>query len=139
MTPQQIIEILIEIRSLLIAEIKQHRVTFDSGLCLQTDYPIIRYTDDMLRQAHTDHPCDVYGLTMIRVNQWLPTKGGRRIAGTRTVDFLAIRIDNTLSILAIIHTFLHELAHTVTMPEQHKSSQVSRKLKKIQPMVDNSR
>jgi len=42
-----------------------------------------------------------------------------------------------LPIESIIHTFLHELSHTVTIPEKVLSKNISNIKKKIQPTVKN--
>jgi hypothetical protein len=138
MNTNELIKILEEIRLLLIDYINKNRILFQSGLCIEKDFKIVEYTDIMASRAKVSNPCDIYGLTMIRVIDWNKTKNGARIAKNRIVDFIAIRNTDALSIEAIIHTFLHELAHTITIPEMNKSTHVKAKIKKIQPMVNNT-
>jgi hypothetical protein len=138
MTINAIIVILEEIRILLIDYVAKNKILFHSGLCIAKDYKIVEYTDEMASRTKTDNSCDIYGLTMIRVTLWDQTKNGVRFAKDRIVDYIAIRNKEDLSIEAIIHTFLHELAHTITLPELHKSVNIGKKIKKIQPMVNNT-
>jgi len=44
-----------------------------------------------------------------------------------------------LPIESIIHTFLHELSHTITLPEARPSNMISSKEKKLQPNVKNKK
>lgn len=134
----EIIIILEEIRLLLIDYINKNHILFHSGLFMEKDFKIVEYTDLMATNVKINNPCDIYGLTMIRVVDWNKTKNGVRIAKSRIVDYIAIRNKENLSIEAIIHTFLHELAHTITMPEMNKSAHMGKKIKKIQPMVNNT-
>jgi hypothetical protein len=138
MNVKEIIVILEEIRLSIIELIIKNKIKFSSGLTIEKDYKIVEYTDIMESHVKVGNPCDIYGLTMIKVVDWNKTKDGIRSAKNRTVDFIAIRNKEDLSIEAIIHTFLHELAHTITMPELHKSVNMEKKIKKIQPMVNNT-
>lgn len=137
MNINEIIVILEEIRILLIDYIKKKNIIFNSGLFIENNYKIVEYTDIMELDLKVNNTCDIYGLTMIRVVNWNKTKNGIRTAKDRIVDFIAIR-NKDLSIEAIIHTFLHELAHTITMPELNKSVNIRKNIKKIQPMVNNT-
>ena len=44
-----------------------------------------------------------------------------------------------LPIEAVIHTFIHELAHTITIPEAHTSKHIDKMTKKIQPTVSDKK
>lgn len=134
------IKILTEIREDIIKYIKGNNIKFKSGLTIEDNYNIIEYNNQLIQDSEQ---CDIYGYTMIRVEKWNNTKKGIKLALERIIDFIAMRFKNDnneyLSIESIIHTFLHELAHTITMPEIHKSTNISRKKKLLQPLVKNKK
>ena len=133
---KNITTILDEIRMEIMQYIIKKNVKFSSGLTIDNNYKIVEYTEDM-HNFRIGSSCDIYGMTMIRVVDWNKTKNGIRVASNRIVDYIAIRSGEYLTIEAIIHTFLHELAHTITMPELHKSNNIDKRIKKIQPTVNN--
>ena len=136
----KIINILLEIRKDFINHIKKNKIKFKSGLTIEDNYNIVEFNERLIPNSYE---YDIHGYTMIKVNKWNQTKKGIKLAIDRTVEFIAMRFkDNNnffLSIEAIIHTFLHELAHTITMPEIHKSNNLNNKSKKLQPLVKNKK
>ena len=59
-----------------------------------------------------------------------------------TVDWLKVYLvhnEKKLPIEAVIHTFIHELAHTITLPEKHMSKDVDSKIKKLQPYAKSGK
>ena len=76
------------------------------------------------------------------VKNWISIKPGIKLGDPNTIDikFLAVKLKNNGSFLpieAIIHTFIHELSHTITIPESHISKTMDKHTKKIQPTVSN--
>lgn len=89
-----------------------------------------------------------YGKTMINVNRWISFKEGVKIADIKNynVEYIAVKFidkDKELPLEIIIYTFIHELAHAYTIPEKHKtknlSSSTKKKLDKLQPIQNNDK
>ena len=72
------------------------------------------------------------GVTYVDVKNWISIKSGIKLGDPNTIDikFLAVKLKNNgnfLPIEAIIHTFIHELSHTITIPESHISKNILKK------------
>lgn len=132
------LHILEDVRRRLIDHVAENGFVFNSGLTIAADYDVLAMSEEMLA-ARALGDCDIHGCAMIRVERWSQARAGVKVALDRTVDFIAIRLrdaqDAPLPLGAILHTFLHELAHTVTIPEQHLSRKMTRQTKRLQPTV----
>jgi hypothetical protein len=143
----KILSILHEIRSMLISHTIKNKTTFKCNygcnpLTLSDSYKIVEFTNKMTNY----YGCDVFGCTLIHCNFIPSDTSGVKIADPKSmkIDYLGVRLmreDNSdvLSLPSIIHTFIHELAHTITLPESHQYGTLSKLDKKIQPTVTASR
>ena len=140
------------IRNLLIKYQKDNNIKFCSVdnkckiyLHLNNNYKIkeIGRNDDDANVDSKD-AFHYHAVTHINVKKWLSYKPGVRIAdlSQTEIEWLGIRLKfsngEEIPIEIVLHSFLHELAHTITMPELHKSANMEKKIKKIQPMVNNT-
>ena len=127
-------------RQLIEYDQQQHFLT--DNLPLTENFDIREYLP--AEQNELLQNCNIYGFTMIHVDRWQSLKKGVKIADVSQtrVEYISLRLHDEklqpLPLVAIIHTFLHELAHAITIPEQHYSRHLSRRLQKLQPMIDNS-
>ena len=89
-----------------------------------------------------------YGMTMIRVDKWINFSESVKIADINNyhVDYIAIKFkekNKDLPLELIIYTFIHEMAHVLTIPEKHKIKHIckntKKKLNKLQPFQKNSK
>ena len=87
--------------------------------------------------------CSIHGCTYIDADEWYILKPGIKIAKLETISVSRMLIcfknnkNEFLPLPAIIHTFLHELAHTITILEQVTAKNITNRRKKIQPTVNN--
>lgn len=138
--------ILIEIRELFINYIKKNKIIFtynkkNNNLALLNSFII----ETIKSPVDYYNGCNIHGYTIIDVPNWINIKPGVKIADIKTMLIKEIKIcvktfDNkNIPIEAIIHTFIHELAHTITIPEQILSKNITKQRKKIQPTVENKK
>lgn len=131
---------LYEIRKLLIDYCDKKNIIFNSidkqykkTLKLSENYDIyeIIYNDSY----------EYHGVTYVNVKNWISYKHGIKIADidTLSIDKLGVcfkyKNGNTIPIEIIIHVFLHELAHTITIPEQRITKTLNKKTKLLQSHV----
>ena len=139
------LDILFQIRKLLIDYAIKNNIQFNSvdkkykrTLKLTDDYDI--YELDIIT-PDGDEERKYHGVTYVNVKTWISYKDGIRIADLDTLSidklgvFLKFKNGDTIPIEIVIHTFLHELAHTVTIPEQRITKTVSKMTKKLQSHI----
>lgn len=89
-----------------------------------------------------------YGKTMVKVDKWISYSQGVKIADPNNynVEYIAVKFkenDKDLPLELVIYTFIHELAHALTIPEKHQiknlSNSAKKKLDKLQPMQNNDK
>ena len=128
---------LYEIRKLLIDYCDKKNIIFNSidkqykkSLKLTEDYNIYELNDNEHFEYH--------GITYVNVKNWISYKHGIKIADidTLSIDKLGVcfkyKNGNTIPIEIVIHVFLHELAHTITIPEQRITKTLNKKTKLLQ-------
>ena len=128
------LDILFQIRKLLIDYSIKKNIQFHSvdkkykrNLKLSDDYDI--YELDKITLDGEDG-FQYHGITYVNVKTWISYKDGIRIADldTLSIDKLGVCLKfkngDIIPIEIVIHTFLHELAHTVTIPEQRNPRQL---------------
>ena len=138
----KVIDILIDIRN----KIKRYEesnniefISFGIPLEINTEFPITELENNIELNK-----CNIHGCTYIDVKNWVSIKQGTKIADINNIYIREMMIclknkTNFLPLEAIIHTFLHELAHTITIPEQILSKNLNKKLKRIQPTVKDKK
>jgi hypothetical protein len=110
--------------------------TYDIGMEMDLEFPILEMDSDIELGK-----CSIHGCTYIDAEEWLIVKQGIKIGNPETIKITRMLIclknkkNEFLPLPAIIHTFLHELAHTITIPEKIIAKNISNKMKKIQPTV----
>lgn len=139
------LNILNKIRDMLINHIKKEKITFKSShnndsLKLTKDFEIMEMEDCCC----AGNGYDIHGVTLVKATEFVNPKQGLKVAKSEsvTVDWLKVYFvhnDKKLPIEAIIHTFIHELAHTITLPEKHLSKTVDSKIIKIQPYAKSGK
>lgn len=139
-------KILEEIREKFITYIQKHKIqftyykknnTYKHSITLVNTFPIETITSpvDIYKK------CIIHGYTLIDVPKWISISPGIKIADIGKMKIQEMKIctktyDNQdIPIEAIIHTFIHELAHTITIPEMIVSKNITQKRKHIQPTV----
>jgi len=121
------------IRELIIKYMKQTNTTFDLPI---TDKYILK---EMTESIDDFYKCSVNGYTYIYASEWINIKPGLKKADPKGVNIVSLSIrfhkkdKSPLPLECIIHTFLHELTHTITLPEQHIVGNISNKTLKLQP------
>ena len=136
------IEILVQIRKLLIDYAKKNNIQFNSvdknykrRLTLNENYDIYELDKNTIDD---EGAVDYHGVTYVDVKDWISYKEGVRIADLNTLSIdklgvcLRFRSGDNIPIEIVIHTFLHELAHTVTIPEQRITKTINKRTKAIQ-------
>ena len=84
---------------------------------------------------------DYHGVTYVNTKDWISYKQGLRIADIDTLSIdrsevsLKFKDGKKIPIEIVIHTFLHELAHTVTIPEQRISKTINKRTKALQSHI----
>ena len=139
------LDILCQIRKLLIDYSIKQNIQFHSvdkkykrTLKLNDDYEIYELEKITL---DGDKDFKYHGVTYVNVKTWISYKDGIRIADldTLTIDKLGVCLKfkngEIIPIEIVIHTFLHELAHTVTIPEQRITKTVNKLTKKLQSHI----
>ena len=141
------------IRNLLINYQKNNNVKFCSVdnkckiyLHLNNNYEIkeIGRNDD---DANVDSNDDFHyhGVTHINVKKWVSYKPGVRIAdlSQTEIEWLGVRLRFTngeeIPLEIVLHSYLHELAHTVTIPEQRLGKNLNRRTKQLQSVNTHSK
>tara|TARA_Y100001933_G_scaffold212305_1_gene217358 strand:- start:1580 stop:2221 length:642 start_codon:yes stop_codon:yes gene_type:complete len=138
--------ILKEILQLLINYIQKNNIIFtfnkkNNNLSLINSFII----ETIKAPFESYNGCNIHGFTIINVGKWINIKPGLKIADITTMVVKEMKIcvktfDNkNIAIEAIIHTFIHELAHTVSIPELVLSKNITKQRKKIQPTVENKK
>ena len=142
------LKILYEIRKKLIDYTNSHNIIFNSidkqykkSLKLTDNYKIYELdTNETINGENVEY----HGVTYINVKDWISYKDGIKIADidTLTIENLGVFFSqngNQIPIEIVIHVFLHELAHTVTIPEQRLSKTLSKKTKLLQSHVSEKK
>ena len=86
-----------------------------------------------------------HAVTHINVKKWVSYKPGIRIADLSQTDieWLGVRLKfsdgNNIPLEIVLHSFLHELAHTVTIPEQRLCKNMDRRTKQLQSINTHSK
>ncbi len=138
--------ILTEIRQKLINYLKENNIQFTfkkqkNNMKLIDTFPI----KCLKSPFEIYNGCNIHGITLIDVNNWINIETGIKVADLKSMEIKEMKIcirnfhDELYPIEAIIHTFLHELAHTVTLPELVLSKNITNRRKKIQPTVENKK
>ena len=145
MNSSKYILILKDIREQLINYTNKNNIKFNStynnySLKLNNKFEI----KELDSQLDIYDKFNIHGVTYITANDWISVKPGIKIAYPHSINikFMAIKLkynNKYLPIEAIIHTFLHELAHTVTLPEAFTSKNIDKITKKIQPTVSEKK
>ena len=140
-----VLRILEDARSELVRRANVQRLRFKTqagssvpGLMLREDFPIKELTDHWGGKACRD--LAFHGATAVKATDYVLVSPGLKMADPASVKVtsLAVRFRDhrkQLPIEIILHTFLHELAHSVTVPEMQQSGQLDRKMKILQPGV----
>ena len=139
----KILKILNEIR----VSIKQYSeknnmlfTSYDIEMKIDTNFPILELEPNI-----EIGKCSIHGGTYIDIKNWYSLYPGIKVAELDTISIsrmlLCFKNKNNeyLPLAAIIHTFLHELSHTITIPEQINSKHITQKRKTIQPTVENKK
>ena len=134
------LRILYEIRKKLIEYSKENNIQFNS---IDKQYKkYIALTEDYdIYELQADGEFEYHGITYINIKEWISYKSGIKIADvdTLSIDNLGVCFrytnGNMIPIEIVIHVFLHELAHTITIPEQRIAKTMSRKTKLLQSHV----
>lgn len=141
------------IRNLLINYQRDNNVKFCSiddkckiNLLLNNNYEIkeIGNNDDDPNIDSKD-VFDYHAVTHINVKKWVSYKPGVRIAdlSQTEIEWLGIRLrfktGEEIPIEIVLHSFLHELAHTVTIPEQRLCKNMNRRTKRLQSVKTHSK
>ena len=148
------LDTLYQIRKLLIdysikQNIKFHSIdkTYKKTLKLSEDYDICelkRFTIDneiLNHEVFNQQNIDYHGVTYVNTKDWISYKQGLRIADIDTLSIdklevcLKFKDGKEIPIAIVIHTFLHELAHTVTIPEQRISKTINKRTKALQSHI----
>lgn len=141
MDNKEIIDILNQIRILIHDYVIKNKINFtyhkqNTPLKIDLDFEISNLDFD----EEPFDKCSIHGVTYIDVNNWISKSPGVKIADVRTLKVKKMEIYmKQIPIEAIIHTYIHELAHTVTIPEMIFSKNICSKNKRIQPTVDNKK
>ncbi len=138
------LDILYKIRKLLINYALKNKIQFHSidkqykkTLRLDEDYEIC----ELERLTIGQQAFDYHGVTYVNVKDWISYKEGIKIADLDTISIdklevgLKFKNGDKIPIEIVIHTFLHELAHTVTIPEQRISKTINKRTKALQSHV----
>ena len=136
------LKILYEIRRLLINQCETKNITFNSidkqcnkNLKLSDNYDIYEL------KINDNYKYEYHGITYVNVKDWISYKNGIKIADidTLSIDKLGIcftyKNKTIIPIEIVIHVFLHELAHTITIPEQRIAKTLTKKTKLLQSHV----
>jgi len=139
------IEILYKIRQLLILYQKENKIKFNSvdkkcniHLDLNDDYEIKEIVNSNDPNFNNKDNFEYHGVTHINVKRWISYKPGIRMAdlSQTEIEWLGVKLkfpnNNIIPIEIVIHTFLHELAHTITIPEQQLAKNINKKTKSLQ-------
>ena len=139
------IEILYKIRQLLILYQKENKIKFNSvdkkcniHLDLNDDYEIKEIVNNNDPNFNNKDNFEYHGVTHINVKRWISYKPGIRMAdlSQTEIEWLGVKLkflnNNIIPIEIVIHTFLHELAHTITIPEQQLAKNINKKTKSLQ-------
>lgn len=114
--------------------------SYDIEMKIDTNFPILELEPNI-----EIGKCSIHGGTYIDIKNWYSLYPGIKVAELDTISIsrmlLCFKNKNNeyLPLAAIIHTFLHELSHTITIPEQINSKHITQKRKKIQPTVENKK
>ena len=121
------------IRELIIKHINENNIKFDIPM---TDKYILK---EMTESIDEYYNCSVNGYTYMYASEWINIKPGFKKADPKSLNIVSLSIrfhkkdKSPLPLECIIHTFLHELTHTVTLPEQHILGNINNKTLKLQP------
>jgi hypothetical protein len=134
------LKILYEIRKKLIEYTNSNNITFNS---IDKQYKkSLKLTDNykIYELDHNEENAEYHGVTYIDVKDWISYKNGIKIADidTLTIESLGVFFKQNgepIPIEIVIHVFLHELAHTITIPEQRIAKTLSKKTKLLQSHV----
>ena len=142
---------LYHIRNLLIKYQKDNNIKFCSvdnkckiHLDLNNNYDIKIIHHETMSEA-TGDDFHYHGVTHIDVKKWVSYKPGIRIAdlSQTEIEWIAIRLQfstgEEIPIEIVLHTFLHELAHTITIPEQRLSKNLDRRTKQLQSVKTHTK
>jgi hypothetical protein len=146
MNDKKVFNILTEIRLKLINYLKEKNIKFTfkkkkNNLELVDTFPILGFKTP----SELYNGCSIHGITFIDVEKWINIEPGIKVADIETIKIKEMKIciknyyEKSLPIEAIIHTFIHELAHTITLPELILSKNIPKGRKKIQPTVENTK
>ena len=140
------LKILYEIRRLLINQCETKNITFNSidkqcnkNLKLSDNYDIYEL------KINDNYKYEYHGITYVNVKDWISYKNGIKIADidTLSIDKLGIcftyKNKTIIPIEIVIHVFLHELAHTITIPEQRIAKTLTKKTKLLQSHVKETK
>lgn len=134
---EKILNQLKKIRQLL-ADHVNNNINHTTSLKLNIEFPISELVPNIELNK-----CNIHGVTYIDVLEWISIKPGIKIANMEGITIKKMQIclknrdGDILPLPAIVHTFIHELAHTITIPELVSSKNISNKRKRIQPTVEN--
>lgn len=120
------------IRKLIHNYVTQNKIVFIGNLTINCDIDIIELDDTKYK--------NYYGITHINAKKngkWNKLKDVGLIADISnvTIDTIEIRFtkdDNQLSDSSIIHTFIHELAHSITPPILKPPNSIGKNILKLQ-------
>jgi hypothetical protein len=135
------LDVLLEIRKKLIEYSIKHKIEFQSidkrSIRLTEDYPIYEMEKDGIDEERVEY----HGVTYVNVTNWISYKDGIKIADLDALSIdkmgVCLRFKNgdKIPIEIVIHTFLHELSHTVTIPEKRITKSINKLTKALQSHI----
>jgi len=132
METAHVLNILEQIRTMLIKK----NISFASRIknCNLTLDPTVKIVE--ICDALAKNTADYHGYSKVFASNFILLQPGIKVADYKTVRVTEIGVKiKGLALPALIHTFIHELAHSVTVPEQVKEHCLTRLDKKLQPSV----